>query len=94
MKITAYEGSWGNLHRHEHDALAEIICESRGTLAALLGTSDHKYQERLQDAIIRAAEIITKLRKRAAVTRTQQAFRNRLDGKATRQRRPLTAAKG
>jgi len=65
VKVTAYEGVGMNLHHSESSALAEIISEGgRGTLAALLGTTDPQYQRQLADAIIRAAEIIQALRRK------------------------------
>jgi hypothetical protein len=63
--VKAYEGISGNLHRCEGDALAEIIeAAGRGTLGALLNSSNPDYQPDLQDALLRAAEKIQRLRKK------------------------------
>jgi hypothetical protein len=62
--IKAYEGANRSLHRSEHAALADIISDAgSGTISSLLRTEDPTYQEDLQEALMRAAEIIQKKRK-------------------------------
>lgn len=64
QSVQAYPGAGGTLHRNEADAIADIIDDcGRGTVSALLRTQDPNYQPRLQEAILRAAEIVQALRK-------------------------------
>lgn len=64
--VEAFEGAHGNLHRDENSALADIIGDAgRGNVFALLSTENPSLHRPLQDAIVRAAEIVLKLQRKS-----------------------------
>lgn len=66
-RIQAFEGAGCKLHRYEEDAVVDIIfAAGQGTVRAVLTTNDQTYQPELRDAILRAAEILKKPKRKKA----------------------------